>query len=100
MKKEERIKGLKELLSKIEKLRPLNHEHPEFIKWHDDARRKLREFYGEHEYVIEFENIKFSDLIFRTEGRTYPSDRKFFENGLNKAENILKRFIELEEQYP
>lgn len=99
MKKEERIKKLNQFLSKIEELRPLNHEHPEFKKWYDEAKRILREFYGNHPYVIEFENIQFSDIIFRLGDRIYPSDIKFFKNGLNKAENIIKRFIELEEQY-
>lgn len=99
MKKEERGKKLNELLNKIEQLHPLNHEHPYFKKSYDEAKRILKEFYGDHPYVVEFENIQFSDLIFRMGDRIYPSDRKFYEDGLNKAENIITRFIELEEQY-
>lgn len=72
MRKEERIKALKELLSKIEELRPLNHEDSVFIKWHDAANRKLREFYVDHPYVKEFETIEFCDFIFRKEGQIYP----------------------------
>jgi hypothetical protein len=51
IRKEERIKALKELLSKVEESRPLNHEDSVFIKWHDDANCKLREFYVDHPYV-------------------------------------------------
>ena len=99
-KKEDRLKVLKELLGKIQELRSLNHEHPEFKKWCDKAKRELRDFYGDHDQVIELESIDFSDLIFRKEGQIYRSDLEFYTNGLNKAKNILNHFIDWEIHNP
>lgn len=92
-----RLEILRRLLKKIEELRSLNHLDPKFIEWHEEAKRQLKEFYADHKYVKQFEELKFQALIFRTPGRVYTSDLEFYQKALIEAGIIFKMLIQWEE---
>ena len=97
------VKRLRERLAEMDEIAKLNVHHPDFHTWKDRLKQSLGEVFGkDHDYTRRFSWLRFwhERASFDTGPGWSIEDQVLFEEGLRKAQQLLRDALEEFETAP